>query len=538
MISDQFIKMMTVSASLSILTRRCLALAYAPKQAVNVPGYAPAGHLRRKITSAFLPNIDIAFAPTSLNSFRMVNTQERTILAQSVGFSRRISSISTRTRTRLQASISDESSVDAEESGYDENSGDWYEAGEDDDDDDIAEGDDTDEDEDELENEDAEDDDLNDLYERIRSSVQKATDTQTKKQNALQKELDKAKSLEDTMKRANLIISNLYQLPTGTKSAIVQDWDLDGEDVELILDHEEYNSAQEEADALFASARKMKRGSAVVGSLIKETAEALDILQDTVLDLDFAASESTSSSDGRMDEGRLYLLVDRLQRTSKQTGFVMKEASKDASQSSSSGNRSKRKNTNKSTRAQNTFRKFKSPGGCVVLVGRNRRDNEAICFKESRGDDIWMHSRGCPGAHVLLQVRRGSPRPTEECYQFAANLAAFYSDARTERRAPVTTASHKHIQKPRGAPLGAVKVRQELNTLTGCPADVDDQLKIAREQSGVIWDESGSRSLGGKAKNRKKTQSNAKQMVAKKRAEKKEKRKRKQSDSSAPESWY
>lgn len=538
MISDQFIKMMTVSASLSILTRRCLALAYAPKQAVNVPGYAPAGHLRTKITSAFLPNIDIAFAPTSLNSFRMVNTQERTILAQSVGFSRRISSISTRTRTRLQASISDESSVDAEESGYDENSGDWYEAGEDDDDDDIAEGDDTDEDEDELENEDAEDDDLNDLYERIRSSVQKATDTQTKKQNALQKELDKAKSLEDTMKRANLIISNLYQLPTGTKSAIVQDWDLDGEDVELILDHEEYNSAQEEADALFASARKMKRGSAVVGSLIKETAEALDILQDTVLDLDFAASESTSSSDGRMDEGRLYLLVDRLQRTSKQTGFVMKEASKDASQSSSSGNRSKRKNTNKSTRAQNTFRKFKSPGGCVVLVGRNRRDNEAICFKESRGDDIWMHSRGCPGAHVLLQVRRGSPRPTEECYQFAANLAAFYSDARTERRAPVTTASHKHIQKPRGAPLGAVKVRQELNTLTGCPADVDDQLKIAREQSGVIWDESGSRSLGGKAKNRKKTQSNAKQMVAKKRAEKKEKRKRKQSDSSAPESWY
>ena len=304
MISDQFIKMMTVSASLSILTRRCLALAYAPKKAVNVPGYAPAGHLRTKITSAFLPNIDIAFAPTSLNSFRMVNTQERSILAQSVGFSRRISSISTRTRTRLQASISDESSVDVEESGYDENSGDWYEAGEDDDDDDddIAEGDDTDEDED-LGNEDAEGDELNDLYERIRSSVQKATDTQTKKQNALQKELDKAKSLEDTMKRANLIISNLYQLPTGTKSAIVQDWDLDGEDVELILDHEEYNSAQEEADALFASARKMKRGSAVVGSLIKETAEALDILQDTVLDLDFAASESTSSCDGRMDEG-------------------------------------------------------------------------------------------------------------------------------------------------------------------------------------------------------------------------------------------
>jgi hypothetical protein len=112
--------------------------------------------------------------------------------------------------------------------------------------------------------------------------------------------------------------------------------------------------------------------------------------------------------------------------------------------------------------------------------------------------------------------------------QFAANLASFYSDARTERKAPITTASPKHIQKPKGAPLGAVKVRQELNTLTGYPADVDDELKIARERSGVIWDESGSRSHGVKAKNRKKTKENTKDQVAKKRAEKQAKKKKKQ----------
>ena len=79
-------------------------------------------------------------------------------------------------------------------------------------------------------------------------------------------------------------------------------------------------------------------------------------------------------------------------------------------------------------------------------MGKNRRDNEAICFQVAKGDDIWMHARGQPGAHVLLQIRRGSPRPTDECMKFAANLAAFYSDARTERKAPVTTASPKHIQ--------------------------------------------------------------------------------------------
>ena len=431
------------------------------------------------------------------------------------------------------------SSINDMNSGLDDDiSGDWYEEGTDEDEDEESQSEL--EETEEFQEEETEEDELSEVYNRIRSSVQKSIDTNTKKKNALQKELDKAKSLEDIMKRANLIISNLYQLPSGTKSVIVQDWEQGGEDVQLVLD-DDYVSAQEEADALFTSARKMKRGSAVVGTLISATGQALDLLQDAILDLDFAASEGESSNSG-LDAGRLHLVSDRLERTSKQTGFVMQGSAASISvprtrtkTKSKSGNQSSKKK-------ENTFRKFLSPGGCIVLVGRNRRDNEAICFQMARGDDIWMHSRGCPGAHVLLQIRRGSPRPTEECMQFAANLAAFYSDARTERKAPITTASPKHIQKPKGAPLGAVKLRQELNSLTGYPKDVDDELKVAREKSGVIWDESGSRSLGGKAKNRKKTQANTKQVIAKKRAEKQAKRKRKQGgnsdDASKPESWY
>lgn len=97
---------------------------------------------------------------------------------------------------------------------------------------------------------------------------------------------------------------------------------------------------------------------------------------------------------------------------------------------------------------------------------------------------LFISSRGLPGAHVLLQQRRGSPVATEACRQFAANLAIFYSDARTERRAPVTVAAPKHIQKPRNAPLGAVKIREELMTMVGCPDDVPVELKEARDESG------------------------------------------------------
>lgn len=408
--------------------------------------------------------------------------------------------------------------------------GDWYDTQQMGDDDQEGNDEEENSDDDSIENDDDDDDDENDnldpvqqLGERLDQALNQCQKAITKKRNSLQKELDKAKQLEETMKRANLIVANLYQLQPGTTTAMVQDWDQGGMEVEIIFNTKDYNSPKDEADALFALARKMKRGSKIVQDLLSETEEALQIIDDAMMDLDAALDYDNGDV---IDEGRLILILERLERSSSKTGFVMKDQASNKAASSKPS-----RNQKISSRGyQPSFRRFLSPNGCIVLVGKNRRDNEAICFQVARGNDIWFHARGCPGAHVLLQIRRGSPRPTDDCMQFAANLAAFYSDARTERKAPVTTASPKHIQKPRGAPPGAVKLREELNTITGFPADVAEELKIAREESGVIWDEAGSRSLGGKAKNRKRTKAVLKENVAKKRAEKKEKKNRKAGD--------
>ena len=96
-----------------------------------------------------------------------------------------------------------------------------------------------------------------------------------------------------------------------------------------------------------------------------------------------------------------------------------------------------------------------------------------------------MHARDTPGAHVLVVQRRGTAYATEECFQLAADLAAFYSDGRSERKVPVSAAEPKHIQKPRGAPLGAVKIREELRVYSGRPDAVPDELKEARAVSGL-----------------------------------------------------
>lgn len=124
------------------------------------------------------------------------------------------------------------------------------------------------------------------------------------------------------------------------------------------------------------------------------------------------------------------------------------------------------------------------------------------------------------GAHVVIQNRRGSPPPTPECIQFGADLAIFYSDFRNEKKAPVTAAEPKHLQKPRGAPLGAIKVRQEWKTFVGFPAQVPEGLKMAREESGQS-DEYRSRD---KAKHRRRTKQISQEERAKRKRAIKEKK--------------
>lgn len=49
-----------------------------------------------------------------------------------------------------------------------------------------------------------------------------------------------------------------------------------------------------------------------------------------------------------------------------------------------------------------------------VLVGRNNKQNDELTNKVAKARDVWMHARGCPGAHVLLRAstsNRLAPRP-------------------------------------------------------------------------------------------------------------------------------
>jgi len=361
-------------------------------------------------------------------------------------------------------------------------------------------------------------------YDSLLYSIHQALTANIKQANSLTSELNKAQQAEEKLHRANLITSNLYQIPPGTTSITIQDWENEGKDYLLELNSEKYSTPNEEAEALFAEARRMKRGSITVQELLESNQKSQSILTNAKKESLAIYNSFLNDLSSIQFQEDIAALQSKLQKSQKTTKIKFRSSSNTQNKNSATA---KKKYKSNSSQTQ-SFRTLTSPySGLKILVGRNRRDNDQISLQIARKDDRWLHARGCPGAHVLIKKRRGDPEITPDCLQFAANLAAFYSDSRTERKAVISVAEPKHIQKPRGAPLGAVKIRQELQTILGNPMDVPEELKAKREENGGYWgDEGGMRSLGGKVKNRKKTQSITKLKMEKKRAEKREKNKR------------
>lgn len=105
-------------------------------------------------------------------------------------------------------------------------------------------------------------------------------------------------------------------------------------------------------------------------------------------------------------------------------------------------------------------RRFVSPDGFVVLVGRTASDNDVLTVKLGAPQDFWMHVTGESGSHVVVRNPEGLDRLPRETLRFAAALAAGYSKARNAKRATVHVARCADVHKARGAPAGQVQLRR------------------------------------------------------------------------------
>lgn len=101
----------------------------------------------------------------------------------------------------------------------------------------------------------------------------------------------------------------------------------------------------------------------------------------------------------------------------------------------------------------------RSDDGFTVLIGKNSRQNEEVTFHRAAGDDVWLHARGVPGAHVVIRSE-GKAVP-EATLRQAAAWAAHFSAGRADRTVAVDYTERKHVRRIKGAAPGLVTYTHE-----------------------------------------------------------------------------
>ena len=98
--------------------------------------------------------------------------------------------------------------------------------------------------------------------------------------------------------------------------------------------------------------------------------------------------------------------------------------------------------------------RYETSDGYTVLVGRNNLQNDKLSMKTAAKLDMWMHTKGFPGSHVIIENKDGavSDRAIEE----AAIIAAYHSTAGDAKKIPVDYTLVKNLKKPTGARPGKV----------------------------------------------------------------------------------
>ena len=202
-------------------------------------------------------------------------------------------------------------------------------------------------------------------------------------------------------------------------------YDLDAPELVIRLDPE--RSPLENAQAYFRRYEKAKSAAAALPALIEEARLELSFLEQLESDLQIAANWP------EIDE-----VIQILQARGHWPGKPVRRMG--------GGGR------------QGPLRVV-SRDGYVIWIGRTSRQNEDVTFKKANSQDIWLHARDVPGAHVI--IRNDGRRIKDELIAQAAAVAAWYSKRREDSSVQVDYTRVKYVKAIKGAGHGMVTYRNE-----------------------------------------------------------------------------
>lgn len=276
-----------------------------------------------------------------------------------------------------------------------------------------------------------------DAYKEAKQPVQAALDETKAKLKAKIASLRRGLRDEGERKRlrqsGELILAYQYALAPG-QSELRARYDLDGTELQVALDPD--LSPLANAQAYFRRYEKAKSAADALPVIIEESQLELDFIEQLETDL-MAASNWPEIDD----------VIQLLQARGHWRGGDSKRIG--------GGGRA-------------GPLRVVSRDGFVVWVGRNSRQNEQVAFKRAKAQDIWLHARDVPGAHVV--IRNDGRRISDELIAEAASVAAWYSKRRNDDNVPVDYTRVKYVKSIKGAGPGMATYRNE-TTITVRPHD-------------------------------------------------------------------
>jgi predicted ribosome quality control (RQC) complex YloA/Tae2 family protein len=223
----------------------------------------------------------------------------------------------------------------------------------------------------------------------------------------------------DRLKRfGDLLLANLTTAKvTGTKVSVIDYYDPKQPVIEI--DIGEAGTLQQAASRFFSLYQKGKRALASTSSRKESLQLRLRALEELMARLEAAPTPRSFSSVRHDAEQLLGITPDSRPEATTRAG----------------------------TAARRVGRWYRSTDGYEIGVGRNDSENDSMTFRLARSKDIWLHAADYPGSHVLIRnpTRRSVPQQT---IIEAAELAAFFSQAKREARAAVNYTEKRFVSKP------------------------------------------------------------------------------------------
>ncbi|GGF85202.1 hypothetical protein GCM10010912_33140 [Paenibacillus albidus] len=241
-----------------------------------------------------------------------------------------------------------------------------------------------------------------------------------KKLANLQKDLDEAQDAERYRIWGELLFASLHAVSKGDKEAsLINYYDENQAEIRIPLDP--LLTPSDNAQRYFKKYNKYKNSLLIINEQLLRTHEEIAYMDNLLQQLAHASLHD----------------IDEIREELVSQGYLRDRSKKG-------------KKKKKTTRP--TLQVFTSSEGIDIYVGKNNLQNEYVTNKLASSNDTWLHTKDIPGSHVVIRSETFGDTTLEE----AAQLAAYFSQAKLSSSVPVDYTLIRHVRKPSGSKPGFV----------------------------------------------------------------------------------